>query len=87
VTSLDTIVASVVLFNYDKICKIIAAERTGNPQHAHSNASPSLTTENVGRVVSIIVSCLCGHRFKSLGGQQSWQGFSGLPQSLQANIG
>ena len=45
------------------ICKIIAAERTGNPQHACSTASPSLTTEIVGRVAGIIVSCLCGHRF------------------------
>lgn len=78
--------AFVVLFNYDKLCKIIAAERTGNPQHARSTASPSLTTEIVGRVVGIIASCLCGHRFQSLDGQQSWQGFSGLPQSLQANV-
>jgi hypothetical protein len=85
VTSLGTSVASVVLFNYDKICKIIAAERTDNPQHARSTASPSLTTEIVVRVVGIIASCLCGHTFKSLGGHQSWQGFNGLPQSLQAN--
>jgi hypothetical protein len=80
VASLGTSLAYVMLFNYGKICRIVAVERRGNPQHARSTASPSLTTESVGRFVGIVTSCFCGHRFKSRPDTSR-----GLPQSLQAN--